>query len=271
MTRRFPHLAVAAALGVTVGIPAASAQVFGTFRWQMQPYCNSVTLTFSIVAGTFAVHGTDDQCGAPTPAPAAGLASFNADGSVSVALTIIKAGADALHMAAVVSPATGQGTWTDDLGQRGAFVFFGTAPGLSVRPDAPVYFRAFLQIGLNGSFVRFPSVAANTGGGAYDSGTGVYTVPADGYYSIHYSVGWNPGATTGGWICAGIRTPNAAPPGNHVADCVPVVAGSGFVALAGSTILPLTRGNTIGVTATTTGGATLSSSPANQFIVMRIR
>ena len=39
-------------------------------HWQLQPYCNRVTLT--VVAGTFRLDGVDDQCGAATQAGATG-------------------------------------------------------------------------------------------------------------------------------------------------------------------------------------------------------
>jgi hypothetical protein len=42
---------------------AADAQV-GTFTWQMQPYCNKVTLTLTNSPGGFSLNGFDDHCGA---------------------------------------------------------------------------------------------------------------------------------------------------------------------------------------------------------------
>ena len=44
--------------------PLASAQTLGTFRWQMRPYCNLLTLTVTQVGGVYRVEGTDDECGA---------------------------------------------------------------------------------------------------------------------------------------------------------------------------------------------------------------
>ena len=43
---------------------AADAQSLGTFRWQLQPYCNVVTLAVTQVGGIYRVEGTDDRCGA---------------------------------------------------------------------------------------------------------------------------------------------------------------------------------------------------------------
>ena len=55
---------VAAILMTMAAATTASAQVFGTFPWQMQPYCNAVTLTLTSAPAGFTLDGTDDQCGA---------------------------------------------------------------------------------------------------------------------------------------------------------------------------------------------------------------
>ncbi len=116
---------------------AAGAQTFGTFTWQMQPYCNRVTLTLTHSPGGFAVSGFDDQCGAVRKGSAAGVAVFNADGSVGLNFTIVTPpAAQAVHVSATVSPASGQGTWSDDVGNGGSFAFGANDPGLPARPAA---------------------------------------------------------------------------------------------------------------------------------------
>lgn len=107
---------------------SASAQVFGTFAWQMQPYCNIVSLTLSSSPAGFVLEGTDNQCGAVDKGGALGVASFNASGFVNLNFTIVTAPAGkAVHVAAVVNPGTGSGTWTDSLGNTGNFAL--GAPG----------------------------------------------------------------------------------------------------------------------------------------------
>lgn len=54
---------VATMLGVLVTASETSAQVFGTFPWQM-PYCNVVTLTLTTIPAGFTLDGSDNQCGA---------------------------------------------------------------------------------------------------------------------------------------------------------------------------------------------------------------
>jgi hypothetical protein len=114
----------------------ANAQVFGTFTWQMQPYCNRVTLTLTNSPGGFNLSGFDDQCAAVTKGSAAGVAVFNGDGTVGLNFTIVTPPAGlAVHVSATASPATGQGTWSDDVGNAGTFALNGNASGLPVRPS----------------------------------------------------------------------------------------------------------------------------------------
>ena len=42
---------------------SVSAQPLGVFRWQLQPYCNVVSLTITQSGGIYTLDGTDDQCG----------------------------------------------------------------------------------------------------------------------------------------------------------------------------------------------------------------
>lgn len=237
-------LLVASALPLT-----ASAQVFGTFPWQMQPYCNVVTLTLTTTPAGFTLDGTDDQCGATNKASAVGVASFSATGNVTLNFSIVTAPAGkAVHVSAVVSPANGAGTWTDSVGNSGTFAFFGNVTGLPARPfpssglgasvittveiaagavgasdinTAEVQARvagtcpagqSLSGINANGTVtcvahtpqvqfraegltnfaiasgarvdLLFNQVVYNDGGGAYATGTGVYTVPVTGLYQV---------------------------------------------------------------------------------------
>ncbi len=115
-------------------VVSVSAQVLGPFPWQMQPFCNVVTLTLTGTATGFTLDGVDDQCGATSKASATGTASFNASGNVTLSFTVVAApDGRASHVSAVVSPATGSGTWTDGAGNAGTFAFFGATPNLPTR------------------------------------------------------------------------------------------------------------------------------------------
>lgn len=131
-TRIILSLAVAVA---HLSAPPAWAQVFGTFPWQMQPFCNTVTLTLVATPAGFTLDGTDDQCGGPSRASAVGVASFTAGGDVTLNFTVVTApSGKPVHVSASVSPANGSGTWSDSVGNSGTFAFFGKMTGLAPRP-----------------------------------------------------------------------------------------------------------------------------------------
>ena len=250
-----------------VGAPAAHAQVFGTFPWQMQPYCNTVTLTLSNSPTGFTLEGVDDQCGATNKGSAIGTASFNGAGNVTLSFTIVAApGGRPVSVSAVVSPANGDGTWTDSNGYTGTFKLLGAAGGLPPRPDGNVFFRSAGHTNaLSAGRVVWNLVSENVGGGAYDAATGRYTAPATGLYSITYSVGYSP--STAGRACAYVATPTISP---DRASCIPIVAGTSFLSLSGATVIPVTAGQTIEVQSNITGSASLLSSSSG-ITIMKVR
>lgn len=130
-------LCACVAIGAGVAPTGASAQVLGTFTWQMQPFCNRVTLTLSSTPGGFVAAGTDDLCGAPKKAAATGFVVFHPDGTIGISMAIAAvAGVQVVDVAAVVSPANGQGTWSDSAGNSGTLVLGGATSGLPARPSA---------------------------------------------------------------------------------------------------------------------------------------
>jgi hypothetical protein len=117
----------------------ASAQPLGTFRWQLQPYCNLITLTVVQQGGQYQLDGNDDQCGAEVKASVVGLAFQNPSGSIGFGMTIVTApGGTPVHVDATISIATLGGTWRDSMGHNGTFVFTpGAAVSGSPRPVLP--------------------------------------------------------------------------------------------------------------------------------------
>jgi trimeric autotransporter adhesin len=132
MTRAKLVLVVLAA--TTIAQPV-SAQTLGTFRWQMQPYCNLLTLTVTQIGGVYRVEGTDDECGAGRDrASVAGLAFPNPDGSIGMGMTIVTpAKGTAVHLTVEIALPTLSGTWRMASGDSGPFVF---SPG-SATPGYP--------------------------------------------------------------------------------------------------------------------------------------
>lgn len=266
-------VAVMAALIVGASALPASAQVFGTFSWQMQPYCNQITLTLTSVTGNFTLDGSDDQCGAAKKGSATGIGVFNPDGTVGLNFTIVASpGGSPVHVSASVNPANGQGTWTDSVGNGGTFAFFGANAGLPPRPTGQVYFRTVghqLAPGPGGAVLWFV-VTQNDGGGTYNAATGYYTVPETGLYSISYSLGWAPGPTTSGRACAFISSTFS---GTDRSSCAPIVGGSSFLTLSGTTVIPLQAGNTVRVETneSSTDALSMATSSGVGLVVAKIR
>lgn len=253
--RRVFVLALAVAV---LGVMPASAQTpFGTFSWQMQPYCNSVTLSLTSLPTGFTIEGVDDQCGASTKGSAVGTAAFSAGGALALNFTIVLPSSRPVHVTALVSPANGEGSWKDGYGNTGTFKFFGTTPGLPPRPDGNVYFRAGShQAALNGINVVFTQVSHNEGGGSYNTTTGAYTVPSAGLYSIAYSVSMSTGPFPFN-LCAWVATTSL----NDRASCQRVDANTS-VAPSGSTVLPLQAGQSIEIRASLPTGGFLNVDTA---------
>lgn len=129
-------LALVALVAGVGSIPSASAQSMGTFRWQLQPYCNLISVTVVQQGGQYQLDGTDNQCGAPHAASVRGLAFFNPNGTIGFGLTIVTApGGTPVHVDATIDMSL-NGTWRDSAGNSGTFTFTpgGVVPGLPPRP-----------------------------------------------------------------------------------------------------------------------------------------
>lgn len=127
-----------------LSVPAVSAQTVGTFRWQLQPFCNVVTLSVRQDGGVYTLDGYDDQCGGGERASVVGTAFLNPDGSVGMGLSSMTAPEAApVVLRARIELATVSGTWSDSAGNSGAFVFTpGASAGGVLRPVPPNGVRA---------------------------------------------------------------------------------------------------------------------------------
>jgi hypothetical protein len=113
---------------------AAAAQTLGTYRWQLQPYCNVLTVTVAQQGGQYTVDGTDDQCGGPQKASVRGMAFPNTLGTIGFGLTIVTApGGAPVHVDAAILISTLSGVWEDSEGNSGTFIF---TPGAGVGGSA---------------------------------------------------------------------------------------------------------------------------------------
>lgn len=106
---------------LSMATPTA-AQLLGAFTWQLQPYCNVVTLTVIRQGDIFTLDGFDDQCGGAR-ASASGMAFLNPDGSIGIGVAIVTPGGSPLHVGITLSLATLSGGWRDTAGGSGVFAF----------------------------------------------------------------------------------------------------------------------------------------------------
>jgi hypothetical protein len=107
-------------------VPVASAQPVATFRWQLQPYCNILTLHVTQHDTVFTLEGFDDQCGgANRPTSVVGSAFLNpSDGSIGIGLTTVLVPGNApVHVDARINVVSFSGPWSDSAGNSGGFVF----------------------------------------------------------------------------------------------------------------------------------------------------
>lgn len=132
--RRLSRTAVLAVGLSAIGTSMASAQVIGTFQWQLAPYCNVLSLRVEQRGSVYALIGTDNQCGAAKLAAAQGTAHLNPDGSVTIAVDVTRPDGVRVAANAVITLATFSGSWTDDAGNSGTFTFNPVAPTGQARP-----------------------------------------------------------------------------------------------------------------------------------------
>ena len=147
----------------------AAAQPLGTFRWQLSPYCNVITLAVTQNGSIYRLEGFDDQCGATQRGTVIGMAVPNTDGTIEMGLTVVSAtGAAPSHVDVTISIATIGGPWRDSAGNGGTLIFSPAAAGGPPRPA-----------GLGGAAID-PTQIQQRITGACGAGQYVRSVNADG-------------------------------------------------------------------------------------------
>jgi hypothetical protein len=139
MPPRYAALITLTAAALGLAATPAFAQSLGTLSWQLQPYCNNLSLNVTQQGALFTVDGFDDQCGAGQRAPLVGVATPNPDGTIGFGLHIITVpGGRPVDVDARIALATVSGPWTDSAGNSGNFAFNARTGGLPrPLPSAP--------------------------------------------------------------------------------------------------------------------------------------
>ena len=208
-------LAVAAM--VTGQAHGAEAQTLGTYRWQLLPYCNVVSLTATQQGAQYLLDGTDDQCGVGGAA-VRGLGFANPNGTIGFGFTILTTpGARPVHVDATLNLPSLGGTWRDSDGHSGAFLFLTGAPAAGTpRPTAsagagPVRVSSFALVAIttdpnpaNAPDLTTVSFVAPFTGVAVATGTGycLANASAAGSSSSLVTIAWNGAIPVGSALLA---------------------------------------------------------------------
>ena len=64
MINRYAQTAALFAAAMVFSASAVEAQSLGSFSWQLQPFCNYLTVTVTQQGSLYTLDGYDDQCGA---------------------------------------------------------------------------------------------------------------------------------------------------------------------------------------------------------------
>lgn len=215
-----PDRLVRIGFGLTLGAlmlarPHVHAQgpTIGTFRWQLQPYCNVVTVTVVQQGSQYHIDGTDDLCGAARLASVVGRAFPNPDGSIGFGLTTVTTtGAAPVHLDSRIDLATLSGPWSDSAGNSGTFAFTpGPGSGGSARPIPP---GGIAPGSITGAQIAPGAVSATQlAPGAINAAAAAFgTCPAG-----QYLRGIQPNGTV---LCEPIGTPAIAAPVDDPANAV---------------------------------------------------
>ena len=137
-----------------VGVAVAGAQPLGTFSWQLQPFCNRVTVNVTQNGAVYTLDGFDDLCDGPKRAALVGLATPSPDGTIAFALHVVEPGGRPVQVEAQITFPTLSGTWSDSAGNSGPFAFNANTGGAARATPAP------------GDITAVTAGAGLTGGGA---------------------------------------------------------------------------------------------------------
>ncbi len=189
---RLAMMMVCATVLVWLPDPAA-AQASSTFRWQLAPFCNVLTLNVTPQGSTYTLSGTDDNCGG-TAMPVTGTAFLQGSG-VTMGLTVMSGTGGSRTISATLSLATFSGPWTDG-NDAGTLTFSPAAvAGQPLGPVESVFARA--QVRADGS-LRQPSSRVLS-----------VTKPGTGTYCINFTTAPSGARLEAAQVTLGGATPQA--------------------------------------------------------------
>ena len=113
-------------VGLATAVVVANAALgeAQTYRFQLQPFCNKVTLTLlpSSSGSVAGVVGYDDNCGEER-SPVHGSAILTPDGGFSIGYTTNYPCGCGSHTTVEWGPNASSGSWTDSDGNSGSYIY----------------------------------------------------------------------------------------------------------------------------------------------------
>ena len=108
---------------VLVAWGPAFAQDLGTFRWQLAPHCNVITVDVERKGSHYELIGSDDRCGQGPPATLHGVALQLNERVVTLGMLTTGREGSASGLSATMFVSTLSGFWSDENGNGGEVQF----------------------------------------------------------------------------------------------------------------------------------------------------
>jgi hypothetical protein len=165
-----PRIATFVVSTLVVFATSAAAQPLGTFRWQLQPYCNVFEINVTQQGGIYTLDGIDDRCGGGNQAGSVvGIAYMTPLGLVGFGITTVLPNGTPIHTEATINISSLNGTWRDSAGNNGTFIFTpgpGTGGPLRPIPSGGIAAASITAVQIAPGAVGATQLAANSVTGA---------------------------------------------------------------------------------------------------------
>ena len=142
-----------------------SAQELGSFRWQLAPHCNVITVDVERKGNRYELAGSDDRCGMG-PAILRGVALQVNPHVVTMGMTITAPDGSASDLSATIVVSSLSGGWSDEYGNRGDARFnpvlpaSGTPRTVTFRGSFATRFTAGFHLEMGAAAISFPKYLA---------------------------------------------------------------------------------------------------------------
>ena len=116
----------------------AFAQELGTFRWQLAPHCNVITVDVERKGSRYELTGSDDRCGLGPPETLHGVALQLNERVVTMGMLTTGREASASGLSATIFVSSLSGFWSDENGNGGDVQFNPVLPASGTPRTTPL-------------------------------------------------------------------------------------------------------------------------------------